>query len=66
MLDRVLRCDPVRVQPSRVQPIERAPFPPKNVFQLLEPVVLEACAVVLLQIGDLVLDWQGFGGVAGK
>lgn len=61
VFDRVLRCDPERLQSFRVQPIERAPLSPKNVFQLLEPVVLEARTVVLFQIGDLVLDRQGFG-----
>lgn len=56
MLHRVLRGDSVSRQLGRVIETETAAFSPENVFQFLEPVMLEASAVGLLQVIDNCVD----------
>lgn len=65
MLDRVLRRNPVQVQLFKVKPVEGAAFTPQNVFQFLEPVVLETRAIGLLEISHCRCDGHRLGGVTG-
>lgn len=56
MPHRVLRGDSVGRQLGRVKETETAALSPENVFQFLEPVMFEACAVRLVQVIDNCVD----------